>query len=254
MANLGLLSFVATNEGPITHEDFGQTSLYQTKSESMTSTIYPNGDEVFCTKYNATKVGICKEYYSGVEKSSYTHINTHKNGIYIQMHEEAGPESETVKHIIECKNDMHHGEGKYFNQDGKLVSHGIYYNGYMEGPCGIYGPNGLKIKDVYYNKGVIYMINEFYPSGEIKDSYDIKNGKVHGSLMSFHLNGKVKTMVTYVNGKSHGLEKTYSEFGNLVSEINYYDGIRHGSCTYYESNGDITDIYLYHNGQPTVYY
>jgi antitoxin component YwqK of YwqJK toxin-antitoxin module len=124
----------------------------------------------------------------------------------------------------------------------------------MQGPCSIYEPNGLKIKDVYYNQGTAYMINEFYPSGEIKYTYDIKNGKANGMYISFHENGKINIKVPYINDKPHGLEKAYSIFGNLISEINFYYGVRHGTCTYYDSNGDILDIYIYNNGFPIKFF
>ena len=249
MANLGLLSFVATNEGNIVSEKVGQINLYTSDKEIMTSSISPNGNEIFCTKDKFTKSGIYKEYYKGLEKVSYTHKNAYKDGTYIQLHEETGH----IKFIAQCKDDVHHGDAKYYKEDGVLASKGTYYNGEINGPCSIFDSTGLKIKDVYYNKGIMYMINEYYPTGELKCKYDIKDNKVNGIFISFYLNGKINVKVPYVNGKCHGLETTYSVEGNLIAEINYYEGIRHGSCSYYDSKGDIIDIYLYQNGNIVKY-
>ena len=62
MANLGLLSFVSTNEGLIHYEKINNVELYTTDEEIMSIVIDDKGNEFFCVKNNNTKMGICKEY------------------------------------------------------------------------------------------------------------------------------------------------------------------------------------------------
>jgi antitoxin component YwqK of YwqJK toxin-antitoxin module len=249
MANLGLLTFVATNEGDIKTEVYDNKILYESKKEVL-SLAFTNDSEIFCTKNKTTKKGICKEYYNGLEKFSYTHKNTLKDGPFLELYEE----TEGVKFVVNCQNDTFNGEAKYYREDGYLKSVGVYYNGKSQGPCSIYDKSGVKIRDVYYNQNIPYLVSDFYPNGSLKCTYDVKNGKANGMFMSFYPNGQLNLKVPYENDKPHGLEESYTQDGHLISEINFYEGIRHGSCTYYDSNGDLVDIYIYSNGEPVRFF
>jgi antitoxin component YwqK of YwqJK toxin-antitoxin module len=243
MANLGLLSFVATNEDHIETQLINNKIKYSSSKESMIVAMEEK-IEVFCTKDKSTKVGICKEYMHGLEKKSFVHNNLIINGIKLEMYEE----NEAIKFLAEYNDGIYDGSVKYFRENGTLCSSGIYVKGKLQGPCSVYDECGVKIKDVHYYNDLVYMINEYYPCGEIKNTYDVRHNKIHGIFNSFYKNGTLKNSVSYSNDKPHGLESNYSEYGNLISEINYYEGVKHGSSSYYDSTGNLLDIYLYQNG------
>jgi antitoxin component YwqK of YwqJK toxin-antitoxin module len=242
MANLGLLSFVATNEGKIETENFNNKINYSSNKEYMI-TVITDDVEIFCTKDKSTKLGICKEYISGLEKKSFLHNNAIPNGTKIEMYDE----DEAIKFTVGYKNGVYNGITQYFRENGTLYSSGKVIDGKMQGPCSVYNEQGVKVKDIHYYNDSIYMINEYYTSGELKDTYDILYNVCHGVFLSFYKNGNIRSKSYYVNNKIHGLEQNFSEFGNLLSEVNYFEGVKHGSCSYYDSMGDLIDIYLYQN-------
>jgi antitoxin component YwqK of YwqJK toxin-antitoxin module len=247
MAGLGLLSYVATNEElSIKVEKIGNISLYTTDKEVLTIDMNNNGNELFCTKDRETQLGICKQYFNGIEKVSYTHENSIKNGAYIELYDEV----DIPKAILEFENGINNGLARHYNEKGNLIVECNFINGRMHDQCLVFSPEGFKTKEIYYNHGNMYLIKEFYPDGYVKSIYDVKDKKIHGTYKELYTNGLIKVLVPYVNGKCHGLEKSFNEEGTLISDINYCEGIRHGSCTYYNSNGDIIDIYLYEEGNP----
>lgn len=243
MANLGLLSFVATNEGNIKTEFINGKIKHSSSKESMIIATQEK-IEVFCMKDKITKIGICKEYIDGLEKISFIHKNSIIDGPKIEMYEE----TEAIKFIVEYSDGIYNGSTKYFRENGTLCSSGTYIQGKLQGPCSVYDESGVKVKDVHYYDDLIYMVNEYYPCGEIKNTYDVRDNKIHGIFNSFYKDGTLKISVPYVNDQPYGLESNYSESGNLISEINYYEGMRHGSSSYYDSMGNLIDIYLYQNG------
>lgn len=244
MANLGLLSFVATNEGNISYEKINNVNLYESNKEIMSVVSDGKGNECFCLKNKETQIGIFKEYKNGIEKISYIHKNTVRDGMYMEFYEEVN----TLKFAMDCKNGTQDGIARHYTEEGVLVVEGNFIKGKIHGLCKTFRPDGTKFKEMYYNHGSMYMVTEFYPSGNPRCVFDVKDNQVNGMCKFFHENGFLDAIVPYVNGKIHGLEKRYDERGILVLEVNYHDDVKHGSCTHYDPQGNITDIYLYQDG------
>lgn len=58
-------------------------------------------------------------------------------------------------------------------------------------------------------------ITKYYPNGNIKSEYIIRDGKANGMLKMFYLSGKIEYEVNIKNGLREGVEKSYYENGNL---------------------------------------
>jgi hypothetical protein len=90
----------------------------------------------------------------------------------------------------------------------------------------------------------------FFLSREAARCYEgaIKNGKRHGSYITYYDNGNKNIETVYVNGILHGYYAVYNENGNKWIESAYVDGKRHGHYITYTANGVMIDDVVYENG------
>lgn len=66
----------------------------------------------------------------------------------------------------------------------------------------------------------------YYPNGQLKNHYTLKDGKYEGLWKSWWENGQLQSIIPHIDGQSHGLAKEYGRDGKLLSEIdNHWDNI-----------------------------
>ena len=63
--------------------------------------------------------------------------------------------------------------------------------------------------------------SEFYPSEQLKEKGQFKNGLKVGQWKSWHENGFIKEISNWKDGYLTGNSKTYDENGKLIYEVNY---------------------------------
>lgn len=90
-----------------------------------------------------------------------------------------------------------------------------------------------------------------YPTSEIREEYEIKNGKRHGVARSFYENGKLKATGFYKNGLPDSTYVQYYENGNVKVEGRFdKKGIEDGERRFYFETGELRQIaYLNDKGK-----
>jgi TonB family protein len=95
-----------------------------------------------------------------------------------------------------------------------------------DGPSVVYHQNGDTSKGVYKDNAYTGEVREYYePEMKLWCSYQVKDGKLHGSLISYYRNGKVKRRARYTKDNlmqsiqydEQGNEVKYTEF-NVMPE------------------------------------
>ena len=82
---------------------------------------------------------------------------------------------------------------------------------------------GLLTSRTFYEKNVQTKLNEeYYPSGAVQTSYEMKDGKKHGKYTSYYRNGKVASECHYINDNLEGDNIRYHKNGN-IKDIAYYE-------------------------------
>jgi len=93
------------------------------------------------------------------------------------------------------------------------------------------------------------MVWAYYPSGEIAEKSNYKNGKLHGVYKRYYKDGTLSSEASYKDGRSHGSYKSYNKNGKLSSESNYKDNEFHGIHKNYYDNGVLRSESNYIHGK-----
>mgnify|MGYP001300828576 CR=1 FL=1 len=131
-------------------------------------------------------------------------------------------------------------------------------------------------KKVYKKKDstlVSAIVENYFDTGELKQTKTYKNGILDGPRRVFRKNGDLQQEGTYNNGKINGyrrawnkdgiligeklyengivvgLEKRWHDNGNLKSEVNYENGKINGKAIKYNEDGEITEEKNYIDGK-----
>lgn len=118
----------------------------------------------------------------------------------------------TVEIEVEMKNGKRNGEFHRYFENGFLDTHCIYKNDSIEGVEVNYTPNGEKMQEFTYLRGV-------------------KNGP----HKAYHLSGETKIIGAFKNDKFDGEWTYYDERGVLVGEGSFNEGS--GAVTFYDQRG-----------------
>lgn len=90
---------------------------------------------------------------------------------------------------------------------------------------------------------------EYYKGNRIKRIWNVKDGKSHGSWVSFHKNGTKNEVLDYKKGYLNGEQKKYFDSGNIEQEWNMLKGKKQGIEKKYFGDGHIKSIKNYKNNR-----
>ncbi|WP_161890651.1 toxin-antitoxin system YwqK family antitoxin [Pontibacter russatus] len=107
-------------------------------------------------------------------------------------------ENGVVKNISHYKNDVLHGESKWFDENGNIISIENMVDGKVTGEAIVY-----------------------YPNGNTKSVIQKWDNKFHGAFVKFFSNGKKKIEGTMQLGKPIGEITSYDSLGNVISVCFY---------------------------------
>ncbi len=62
----------------------------------------------------------------------------------------------------------------------------------------------------------------YYPNGQLKNQYTLKDGKYQGLWTSWWENGQLQSTIPHVDGKAHGEAKEYAADGTLLNKTQYH--------------------------------
>ena len=155
------------------------------------------------------------------------------------------PETQILKYEGTFNNDVYHGQGKLFDEEGIIKASGNFVNGETEGLGQLYYPMGhLQYKGqisrggtymgqgTYYHKnGKPMYVGEFKSgqrcgfgkemSNDGKQLYEglFQNNQYNGKGMLYHSNGHKYLKGNFQDGKMNGIGMEFNDKGNL-----YYAG------------------------------
>ncbi|MCC6700321.1 MAG: toxin-antitoxin system YwqK family antitoxin [Fluviicola sp.] len=86
---------------------------------------------------------------------------------------------------------------------------------------------------------------KYYPNGQLKTQYQMKEGKLDGESRSYHENENIKKIAQWKNDKEEGLAQFFDENGVLSSDETYHDGRLEGPARFYYANGQVRELVNY---------
>ncbi len=98
---------------------------------------------------------------------------------------------------------------------------------------------------------------EYYPTGELKAEYQVKDDQLHGRVKEYYKNGKLKEEAFYENGELEGIKKVYYKNGKLDYETEFRNGQENGFHRDYNEEGILIAEGYFKNGKQdsiTTYY
>jgi hypothetical protein len=97
-------------------------------------------------------------------------------------------------------------------------------------------------------------VNEFYPNGKLKLTYQTMNGLKDGKLLGYYQSGRLKYEDYYSNNLMNGSSKYFYENGRLYIEGTYTEGKPDGFFAFYSTDGriDSTVEYVLHVKNSTI--
>ena len=85
----------------------------------------------------------------------------------------------------------------------------------------------------------IGIVEEYYPDTQvIRERYETKGGKMHGTCEWFHENGGIKGRTEYVEGVEHGVEEWFHENGEISIRTEYVDDKENKAYEEFYENGE----------------
>jgi uncharacterized protein len=114
-------------------------------------------------------------------------------------------------------------EFKLCNEEGTLVTEGLYVDGKKNGTWKNYRTNGTLSNSENYNS----------------------DGALHGEYLAYYINGKVKFRCNYENDQFQGLYTSYNPFGNIDMQGWMKDGEQYYDWYYYDLGGKLSSHNYY---------
>jgi antitoxin component YwqK of YwqJK toxin-antitoxin module len=93
------------------------------------------------------------------------------------------------------------------------------------------------------------LTKKYYPSGQLKSEYEMKEGKLHGESKAYYENGNLKKIAHWKADKEEGLAQFFDENGVLVSDEMYVNGKLEGPANFYYPNGQVSESVNYSYGK-----
>lgn len=158
---------------------------------------------------------------------------------------------DTVKAIINFKQDGKYAYAKLFHPNGKIMASGKYVGESVKDSVWLYYDMfGVLVSKENYvlgkkeGKSLVYLTD-----GKIAEERNYKNDLQHGPFKQFYDGTKLKGEGNYINGKQEGKCTYYFPNGVAAASGFYKNGLRTGPWIYKEQDGKIKEKELYENGQ-----
>jgi antitoxin component YwqK of YwqJK toxin-antitoxin module len=154
----------------------------------------------------------------------------------------------------ECYSGGHLNEGKYFDQQGKLVAEIIEGTGMRA----VFGKEAIVELQEYLEGVQNGEVQIFAKNGTIAQSYRTKNGIKHGEEYWWYpgkagrcSKDKPKLMVSWYEGKIQGVTKTWYANGNQESQREMSNNCKNGLSTAWYEDGSLMLIEEYEKDKLT---
>ncbi len=139
------------------------------------------------------------------------------------------------------------GRWVYFFTNGEKSAEGSYdKNGTKTGMWRYYNSSGILTSEENETTGEIVV---FYPTGEKREHFFLKDGKTDGPVEIFYQCGSLKEKLTYKNGEIDGEGTQYFTNGEKRTVYNYKSGKVHGMYTTFFEDGKIRSRYTNRDGK-----
>jgi len=240
------------------------------KVDGPYKTYYDNGQLEFEAVYkNGEIVGSAKSYHTnGKLKRVSNYVNGLLEGESVEYNDQGvvvekdtykkGKSEGTAQYFdddgilyssLEFDNDKLKS-AKYFNKAGKEIGSSTRQNKQIE--LTTYTPEGFKNSIVLYNDEGQKMKSDkfFYPSGQVKETNNYKDGMLEGTTTGYYPSGKLQYETSYSKDKKNGLFRIYHVNGKVKSEGWYDDDQLNGDLIEYNEKGNVTTITTFLNDIP----
>jgi len=87
----------------------------------------------------------------------------------------------------------------------------------------------------------------YYPTGQLKEQFNLLNDKLHGAYISYSTSVKICARIRFFAGVLHGTSYNYNDNGELLQKAQYKEGRLHGRLCVYD-NDMLQLIVQYKNG------
>jgi hypothetical protein len=88
----------------------------------------------------------------------------------------------------------------------------------------------------------------YYPNGKVKAEMFYKKGALHGPVTFFSPRNKILSKSLFVEGKRQGISYLYYANGSLYAHLESHEGRLHGIQHYFYPNGSLKSRLHYHKG------
>ncbi|MDR7210532.1 tetratricopeptide repeat protein [Flavobacterium piscis] len=222
------------------------------KANGLSANYNVNGSLSNITNYKNDTISGVYEIYSGNKVNQiYNYEKGEQNGPFKTFYSDGTVSTEG--YLIES--DVYYDKYTYF-QNGNISIIDRYIDGQMT-LRKTFNPKGILENEIDY-KNKTGKFTYSFNNGVYTKTYDLKNGLLHGKLIS---KDKFKTNIMdaeYLNGEMHNIYKFYSPLGSLYIENNYYCGKLNGLSKKYDHVGNLklTGEYTFgvENGKTIRYY
>ena len=157
---------------------------------------------------------------------------------------------DTVKAIMDFKQDGKFSYAKLFHPNGKVMAKGKYIGEIKDSVWIYYDEGGVMVsKDVYSNgkkNGKCYV---YFRDGKVSEERNYKMDVQDGPFKQYFDGKTVKGEGTYVNGQLEGKNAYYYPNGIAAASGYYKNGLRTGAWIYKEKDGKIKEKELYIDGK-----
>jgi uncharacterized protein len=183
----------------------------------------PNG--LHYRTYGDGKLYYSGEFFNKQPKARSSFYYYHPNGKVMAVHN--------------FRADIKRVDAQLFNEDGKLMSKGVYQDQKKDSIWTFFDNDGQVVSRANYVKDELdgkYAV--FLPGTKlIMEESDYKAGKLHGEQKTFYSSGKKRFECSYVNDVREGKATLYYESGKIKEVGDYQAGLKTGTWAHYLENG-----------------
>lgn len=137
-----------------------------------------------------------------------------------------------------------------YSQDGLYTTEGVYINRKKEGMWKYQKEKKLLMTEEYRNNQLEGTVTRYYPSGQVAEIRQWKEGVPSGRWRLYYDNGKPRMEAVFVAGKLDGKMTSYEYDGTLAAEGMYRKDLKEGEWKYYDPQKKMEYSRIYHAGVP----
>lgn len=157
---------------------------------------------------------------------------------------------DTVKAIMDFRQDGKIAYAKLFHPSGKMMAKGKYISEIKDSVWLYFDEAGVKIsKDIYVNGKKNGTSLVYLPDGKIAEERTYKMDVQTGTFKQYYDGKLIKGEGTYVNGLLEGKNTYYYPNGIQAASGFYKNGQKTGAWIYKEKDGKIKEKELYIDGK-----